>query len=136
MKRIEYLSLFANLFRFKSIYDKNGNEYIIFDDNSLDSIDDIVDRTAFEAYENHVHLLNYVSAEDYLQCTPIARSIGNALLCSLQASYPGKSFIVYVSIRKRDSMIIRFHQKWENETPYYNPECFISDQEQVIRIES
>ena len=32
-------------------------------------------------------------------------------------------------------MIIRFHQKWENEPPYYNSDSFTSEYEKVIKIE-
>lgn len=135
MRRIEYLQLIANLFRFKSIYDEDGNEYVVFYNSVLDSVDNISDRTAFEAYENHVHLLNNLSEKEFSQCIPVAKNLGYALLCSLHESYPNKTFIVYVSIQKKDSMIIRFHQKWENEPPYYNSDSFTSEYEKVIKIE-
>lgn len=40
----------------------------------------------------------------------------------LSFSFPDKHFVVFVTIT--DSMIIRFHQKWENEPYYYSNENF------------
>ena len=43
------------------------------------------------------------------------------MLNALVYSYPTKSFYVYVTIELHDSFIIRFHQKWDGEEPYYDP---------------
>lgn len=135
MRRIEYLQCIANLFSFKSIYDEKGNEYVLFANSIYDSVKHISDRTAFEAYENHVHLLDNIKEQDFPQCVVIAKHLGRALLSALSESYPDKKFIAFVSIKKNDSMIIRFHQKWENEEPYFNPNDFTSKFEKVLKIE-
>ena len=58
-----------------------------------------------------------------------------ALLSSLKSYYPQKSFVVYVSINLHDSFIIRFHQKWDDEEPYYYPADFTSPNEKVYSFE-
>lgn len=58
------------------------------------------------------------------------------MLNCLKWNYPEKQFMVYVSLRMYDSMIIRFHQKWENEEPYCNPHDFTSENEKVFLFET
>lgn len=83
-----------------------------------------------------MHLLNNVKKEDFSQCVQTGKILAQSLLNSLRFHYPRKQFIVFVTLRLNDSMIIRFHQKWENEEPYYDPEDFHSEQEKVIRFET
>ena len=135
MKQISYLYLISRLFMFKTIEDEEGNEYVLFAQNELSCIEGITDHTAFEACENHVHLLNHIKAETFNICISIAASIGQAVLNNLQVAYPQKKFIVFVSMQKNDSLILRFHQKWPNEEPYYNPDDFQSSEEIVLKFE-
>lgn len=135
MKQISYLYLISQLFMFKTIEDEHGNEYVLFEANKLNHIEGIADRTAFEACENHVHLLNHIKAGTLDVCSSIAKSIGQAVLNNLHAAFPQKKFIVFVSMRKNDSLVLRFHQKWINEKPYYNPDDFQSNEEIVFKFE-
>lgn len=135
MKRILYLQQISQLFVFKTMEDDGGNEYVLLAQNPIDHIQGITDRTAFEARENHVHLLNRVNGDDISACISIGKSLGRALLNSLQAAYPRKEFVVFVSVRKKDSLIIRFHQKWAGEPPYYDPRDFQSKDEVVLMLE-
>lgn len=127
MRKIEYLELFANLFQYKTVHDLKGNEYVLFADNSINSIESIQDRTAFEAFENHVHLIPNIQKVDFQTCSEIAKKIGRALLNNLHAWYPDKGFYVFVSFRNKDDMIIRFHQSWANEAPYFDPSDLINE---------
>ncbi len=128
--------MIAGLFHFKTILDEKGNEYVLFLESQLTSAENIQDRTQFEAIENHVHLLNNVKKEDFSQCVQTGKILAQSVRNSLCFHYPRKQFIVYVSLRLNDSMILRFHQKWENEEPYYDPEDFNSEQEKVIKFET
>lgn len=65
-----------------------------------------------------MHLIEKVKPNDFSFCAAIGTNFGKALLISLESAYPKKSFVVFVSYQIGESMIIRFHQKWENE-PYY-----------------
>ena len=136
MKRIEYFELIASLFQFKTILDEAGNEYVVYSDSYFDSVTNILDRTAFEASENHVHLINGIKKKEFNALIPIANNLGKALLCSLKACYPEKHFMVFVTIHLHDSFIIRFHQKWENEAPYFNVNEFTSPDEKVFLYEA
>ena len=121
MKRIDYFELFASLFTFKSIYDEKGNEYVLLSMSEYDSIQNIKDKVAFEALENHVHLLDRIKKVEFERLIPVAKTLGQALADRLKSQFPDKQFYIYVSLTLNDSMIIRFHQKWENEAPYYEP---------------
>ena len=135
MKRIEYLKLLSNLFEYKIIKDKFNNEYVVLKENIFTHIDNISDKTAFEAIENHIHLIDNITKEEFKILPDIAESIGKAVLCNLKVSYPQKHFVIFVSISLSGSMIIRFHQKWENEDYYYNVADFDSSNEKVFMFE-
>lgn len=136
MKKYEYLYLIGNLFQFKTILDESGNEYVLFANSKLSYIESVQDRTEFEASENHVHLVDKVKQKDVFDCLQIGKNIGQALLYCLLATYPQKQFVVFVSLRRNDSMILRFHQKWDNEEPYYDPSDFTSACDTVIMIDN
>ena len=113
------LIIISNLFDFKIITDKQKNEYVIFRENIINDIDNISDKTQFEALENHIHLCDDVKRKDLKELSLIGQNIGQALFYTLKSTFPQKDFIVYVSITVGDSMIIRFHQKWQNEYLFY-----------------
>ena len=124
MNRFEFLESIAGLFSFKTVEDGCGNEYVVFGDNTMTKSDMpyISDRTEFEALENHVHLLDKITKKEFENAEEISDILGKSLLNCLRAKYPDKHFFVYVSVDLKDSMIIRFHQEWKNEEPYYNAE--------------
>ena len=135
MRRIEYFELLSNLYGFKSIFDKKGTEYVLFS-NGINAIENVWDKTGFEALENHVHLLDNVKADEFDRLIPVAQNLGQSLLYNLKSNYPSKHFMVYVTVHLHESMIIRFHQKWENEAPYYNSDDFKSPNEKVFLFEN
>lgn len=132
MRRINNL-FFLNYFnKFKIITDENDTEYVVFENSTLSSVTGINDKTEFEALENHMHILDNISLKEFKMLLPIAEALGNMLLCCLKQKFPSKDFIVFVSMRVRDSLVIRFHQKWENEKPYYNPDDYVDATEKVF----
>ena len=135
MRRIDALFFLQQLDKFKIIKDENGFEFVLFESNALNSITGVKDKTEFEAIENHLHLLENISSKEFKNLLPIAESIGNMLLCCLKQNFPDKDFVVFVSIRIRDSLIIRFHQKWKNEAAYYNPNDYLDSNEKVFVFE-
>ena len=130
------LKFVSGLFSFKTIVDEFHNEYIIFQNSPIDIITNVQDKTAFEAVENHVHLFDNIKRRDFKQLVDVGNSLGKALLYSLQATFPQKSFVVYVSICIKDSMIIRFHQKWMDESYYYTDIDSYGSNEKVLKFES
>ena len=132
MKRIEYFEALSKLFEFKTIADEQGNEFVVSKGSQLDSVKSIEDRTEFEAFENHIHLLNNIKNDEFETLKAVAQNLGPVLLNTLKTHYPGKHFYVYVSIHLHDSMTIRFHQKWDGEEPFCNPDEFTSPKEKVF----
>lgn len=130
------LDFLSDLFSFKLINDDCGNEFILFRSNPLDSVGGIDDKTQFEATENHIHICDNVKPKQFNGLTDIGEALGKALLHALSAEYPSKNFTVYVTVTLKDSMIIRFHQSWVNETPYYENAPSRSPTEVILKFVS
>ena len=135
MKKTDLLVLLSELFEYKIVRDEFQNEYVLFKSNPLNTVDNIEDKTKFEAIENHVHLIENIKIGEFDKLTEVAHNLGNALLNNLKSSFPDKHFMVFVSIKLHDAMIIRFHQKWENEESYFNVNDFTSSDEKVFLFE-
>lgn len=120
MRQIELLHSISKLFDYKVIKDKDGNEYVVYSKNRINYIDEtITDKTAFEAFENHEHISAGIKKSDFDDACYIGKTFGKTMLSSLKHTFPDKEFIVFVDIHF-DEIIIRFHQKWDNESAYYN----------------
>lgn len=120
MRQIELLHSVASLFDFKVINDKDGNEYVLLSKNHINHIDETIeDKTAFEAFENHEHISANIKKSDFENACYIGEMLGKAMLLSLKQTFPNKSFIVFSDVHY-DEIIIRFHQKWNNEPFYYD----------------
>lgn len=78
------------------------------------------DKTKCEATENHFHLFEKIGEANKAQAVEIGKSIAANLLNALTQSFPNKNFVVYLEVNVKDSVIIRFHQRWENEPPYFD----------------
>lgn len=133
MTKVELLKDFSEMFDFKTVTDENGNEYVIYANSVLNEIgSEIEDKTQFEAVENHIHLIDNVRKSDFEELVEIGRILGETQFNALKAKYPDKEFCVFVTVDIGESMIIRFHQVWENEFVYYNPDDFNSDKTKVL----
>ena len=134
--RLNHFQALAGLFAFKTILDEKGNEYVVYLDSAVENLTGIEDKTVFEALENHVHLLDNIKPKEFEPLISIGSDLGKALLASLKFKYPDKRFFVYVTINS-DSFIIRFHQRWEGESPYINPDDFMNHKtEKIIRFQA
>lgn len=114
--RRRYLALSKNLlslFAFKTVSDAAGNTFVLpaaFDETNLTD-ETIADKTAFEAVETHMHLLDNLSKRECAELEGLADTLGHTLLSRLNAQYPDRDFLVYVTL-SHDGMIARFHQHW------------------------
>ena len=120
MDRIEWLERLTEAYRFKEVASEDGYTYILRESYEQEKVEKIEDKTAFEAVENHVHLLDRVRQKEYRTLEKIAPTLCTTLLASLKYQYPSRSFSAYVTITLHDSMILRFHQNWDGEPPYYD----------------
>ena len=92
----------------------------------------VSDKTQCEAFENHFHLFGRVKEENRLSARALGVAISENLVKELRGTFPGKSFVVFLTIDWNDSTIIRFHQIWENEPLYFNPQEFDYGDTEVI----
>ena len=136
MRQVEYFELISNLSDFKTMTTQRGEELVFFKNATIYDIDAVEDKTWFEAAENHIHLLDNVRKSEFDALIPVAQKLGRLLLGNLKFPYPDKRFMVFVSLKLNDSMIIRFHQIWEYEYPYCNPEEYVNDNERVFMFEA
>lgn len=133
MRKFELLRAFSEMFDFKTVTDENGNEYVIYANSVLSEIgSELKDKTQFEAVENHIHLIDNVKKYDFDKLIEIGKVLGETQLSALKSKYPDKEFCVFVTVDIGESMIIRFHQVWENEPVYYNPDDFNSEKTRVL----
>ena len=120
MKQVEWLERLTQAYQFEEVASEDGCTYILRASYEREKVGVIEDRTAFEAVENHVHLLDWVKLKEYKTLERIAPTLCTTLLASLKYQYPGRNFSAYVTITLHDSMILRFHQNWEGEASYYD----------------
>lgn len=131
--KLDLLKEISNIFSFKTISDKNGNEYVLYANSSIENAYfDIGDKTQFESVENHVHLSDNIKKKDFDKAIEIGKVLGETQLDMLKAKYPDKEFCVFVTVDIGESMIIRFHQVWKNEPVYYNPDDFNSGKTKIL----
>ena len=119
---IRVLESIVELTKTEEITDSQGNEFILISGTltAIDGFDDAIeDKTQFEAINNHVHVLDRVSRMEMKQLRRLAPSLCQIILHSLCSRYPNKYFYVFASATVHDSFILRFHQRWLNEIPYY-----------------
>ena len=135
MKRVDYFKLLADIFHFKTVFDEKGNEFVFFSQSGNIQIKNVNDRTELEALENHIHLLDGIKKYEFGELLLVAEKLGEALLNALKFKYPNKIFVVFVTVDLYDSFIIRFHQKWSKEEPYYNPADFTLPNSKVFMFE-
>lgn len=124
MNKLSLYNELLDIFEFKSFHDNVGNELIILKNSSSSILNGTIieDKTAFEAVDSHIHLIDNIRRYDKQLLIEFGKKIGRLLIDRLSFSFPDKHFVVFVTIT--DSMIIRFHQKWENEPYYYDNENF------------
>ena len=136
MKMLDcYLSL-AKLLRFKEVSDADGNVYVLFENSDICHVEhSIEDKTAFEAVENHCHLIDHLSSNDFSRIIDAAMLLGKILYWSLKSAYSEKRFVVFVTADRGDSLTIRFHQQWEGEDPYYSVKGWDPTQTLVIQVD-
>ncbi len=119
------------IFSYKQVIGKDKKAYIVYSsanikDGEINLLDkngnfrNGFDRTAFESLENHVHITDKVFMSNFNNLCNQGELIGQLMLAKLKLDFPDKHFYVFVTIQIRESMIVRFHQRWENEDPWIN----------------
>lgn len=89
---------------------------------------------AYEAVNNHEHLLDDISDEAFSELVADAPVLCRLIYCNIKMQYPQRKLAVYVAVSRHDSLTVRFHQVWTGEPPYYDPEDFSSGDERVFSV--
>ena len=77
-------------------------------------------KVGYEALANHFHLyVGKIRKKDYAFIKNTSINIANFLLYALNSHFPEKKFIVFTEINFNEGIVIRFHQQWDDEKPYY-----------------
>ena len=134
--------------RFYTLYNENLDELVFLDTGTRTKPDKldiptgkpvtsfIYGNTVMEALDSHVHMFEHVGAKNKALAVEIGTCIAENLLKSLCEAFPEKKFVVYLSINVTDSCIVRFHQVWEGEVPYYDITKFQTDEVQLFEFKN
>lgn len=107
--------------------DTQGNEYVFI--KTSEKIDNKIiafqkDKTALEAFENHIHLWDKIKKKDQNKYKSLGFKIAQNLKKKLETEFPNKKFIVFLQLDFNESSIIRFHQIWDGEPLYFDANEF------------
>lgn len=126
---------FSQLLHYQVLTDAAGNELLCLCDDHRKTIPlSVEDKTAYEAGNNHEHLLDDISDEAFSELVADAPVLCRLIYCNIKMQYPQRKLAVYVAVSRHDSLTIRFHQVWTGEPPYYDPEDFSSGDERVFSV--
>ena len=128
MKENVLLENLVKLFDYERIAGAYDADLVVLKENDIDEITYwIDDKTEFEGSYNHVCAAEQVNESDFESLSRSLPKIGEALLKCLEHDFPGKKFDVFVLIRLHDKAVIRFHQQFDGEAPYYDRNQFVCD---------
>ena len=130
--RLSALKTFALIFNTEIITDINGNSFGVLSGEYGDFNYEVNDKTEFEAVNNHIHILDNISKAELGELKDISMDLCKCIQYTLQTKYPDKQFYVYATASEHDSFILRFHQSWNNERPYYSPDFTYEDDLVII----
>ena len=121
-KRIQLLLLLNSFPGLELVRDNSNHEYVLLKDSygGKENLDNIKDKTAFEATNNHFHLLDKLSQDELSQLLQPCEKLCEIVLDYLCGLFTNKHFYVFMTASHNDSLILRFHQCWEDELPYYS----------------
>ena len=121
------LTGFASWLDTEIVTDKSSKDFVLLSGSHGELDYEVQDKTEFEAVNNHVHILDKLSPSELDGLREIAPVLCRCIQYTLQAKYPGRQFYVYATASVNDSFILRFHQSWDDEPPYYSPELPYGD---------
>lgn len=127
LTRIDFLERLKPLLfpKFYSIKDVQGNELIFLHDaaQQVSLGCKKIDKTQTEAFYNHIHFWERIKSSEKEKIRVFGTEIAYNLLEKLTLRYKNKKFVVYLDVNS-EGAIIRFHQIWKDEMPYYDCTLF------------
>lgn len=129
----DLLRTFLQLLHVHVITDVTGSELLCLCDDRRTTISlSLKDKTAYEAVNNHEHLLDDLSDDEFAVLITDAPVLCRLVYSNIKMQYPQRKLAVYVTVSRYDSLAVRFHQVWAKESLYYNSEDFSSGDERVF----
>ena len=129
----DLLRTFLQLLHVHVITDVTGSELLCLCDDRRTTIPlSVKDKTAYEAVNNHEHLLDDLSDDEFAVLITDAPVLCRLVYSNIKMQYPQRKLAVYVTVSRYDSLAVRFHQVWAKESLYYNSEDFSSGDERVF----
>ncbi len=131
----DLLRTFLQLLHVHVITDAAENELLCLCDDRRTTIPlSVKDKTAYEAVNNHEHLLDDLSDDEFAVLAADAPVLCRLVYSNIKMQYPQRKLAVYVTVSRHDSIAVRFHQVWEQEPIYYQSEDFSSGDERVFSL--
>ena len=84
----------------------------------------------FEALENHEHLMDDLTEEQFRMMIPVVDDLCRALRDVLCVRYPDRIFHVWGLVQKGGTVIVRFYQHRENEEEYWTDDMQTDENEE------
>ncbi len=125
----------ARLFVFREVADAQGNTHVLwahlFEEGQILNVR-AGQYVEFEALENHEHLLDDLTEEQFHAMIPVVDDLCRALRDVLRVRYPDRSFHVWGLVQKGGTVLVRFYQDWENEEEYWTDDMQTDENEEKM----
>lgn len=132
---VDLCRAFSQLWHVHLLTDAAGKELLCLQDDRRKTIPlAVADKTAYEAVNNHMHLLDDLSDAAFAELAADAPVLCQIIYRNIRLQYPQKRLAVYAEVSRHDSLTVRFHQVWNQERPYWNPEDFASGDARIFSV--
>ena len=131
----------AQLFSFREIEDSEGNVHVVWAHSRTGQSGRVSVRpgecTEFEALENHEHLIDDITPQQFRAMIPALDSLCRALRDALRVRCADRKFHVWGLIQLHGTMMVRFYQEWPGEPPYWTEDLLTDPtKERLIHYET
>lgn len=124
----------ARLFSFREVPDESGGMHVLWAHLPFDENHPLTVRSGeyveFEALENHEHLMDDLTEEQFRMMIPVVDDLCRALRDVLCVRYPDRIFHVWGLVQKGGTVIVRFYQHRENEEEYWTDDMQTDENEE------
>jgi len=126
----------ARLFSFQEIPDLSGNTHVLWAHLPLDGNCSLSvqagEYVEFEALQNHEHLLDDLTQEEFHAMLPVTDGLCRALRNVLSVRYPDRTFHVWGLVQEGGTVIVRFYQDWPDEAEYWTDDMQIDENREKL----
>ena len=125
----------ARLFSFREIPDESGNTHVLwahlFEEGRVLTVR-AGEYVEFEALQNHEHLMDDLTGEQFWAIIPVVDDLCRALRDVLCVRYPNRVFHVWGLVQKGGTVLVRFYQDWPGEAEYWTDDIQTDEREEKL----